>query len=85
MKSIHIENSYTTWSRSNMFAKIIIECDKAYGSFAASRLLNRSYGGMFVEWWLHNIGYYLTRPFIKCAAIKKINERFQHVDLEEHV
>lgn len=37
---------------------------------------------LIIEWWLHNIGYYLTLPFIKCAAMKALNERFKDVDLE---
>lgn len=36
---------------------------------------------LIIEWWLHNIGYYLTLPFIKNAKIKALNDRFKHVDL----
>ena len=36
---------------------------------------------LITEWWLHNIGYYLTLPFVKNAKIKALNERFKHVDL----
>lgn len=36
---------------------------------------------LIIEWWLHNIGYYLTLPFVKNAKIKALNERFKHVDL----
>lgn len=46
-------------------------------------LLNRSYEGMYFEWWLHNIGYYITLPFIFIPCIKKLNLRFKDVDLEE--
>lgn len=47
----------------------------------AESYLNRSYRSMYIEWWLHNIGYYLTLPFKK---LETINIRFKHVDLEEH-
>jgi hypothetical protein len=45
--------------------------------------LNRSYRSMYIEWILHNIGYYITLPFIKNEKIKNINERCKHVDLDE--
>lgn len=84
MKNIHIENSYNTWDSDIMFAKITTKCKEAYGSYLANRTLNRTYRGMYVEWWLHNIGYWITLPFTKHTYIKKLNERFKHVDLEEH-
>ena len=67
-----------------MKIKIIQKCFKAYGSEAADIVLNRSYFGMYIEWWLHNICYWLTLPFSKNKTIKSLNERFKHVDLEEH-
>lgn len=85
MKNIRIENSYNTWGMDNMFAKITDTCKEAYGSYLADKLLNRSYYGMYVEWWLHNIGYFMTLPFLKHDYIKRLNERFKHVDLEEHI
>lgn len=36
---------------------------------------------LIIEWWLHNIAYYLTRPFISIPFMKKLNERAKHVDL----
>lgn len=36
---------------------------------------------LVLEWWLHNIGYYLTLPFIEDPKINALNERFAHVDL----
>ena len=67
-----------------MKMKIIQKCFKVYNSEAADIVLNRSYRGMYIEWWLHNIGYWATLPFIKNTALKSLNERFKHVDLEEH-
>ena len=36
---------------------------------------------LIIEWWLHNIGYYLTRRYIDAPRIKALNDRFKHVDL----
>ena len=85
MKILHIKNCYLVWAKHTMHVLIKARCQKAYNSDAADIILNRSYTGMYVEWWLHNIGYYLTLPFIKIKFIKKLNERFKHLDLEEHL
>lgn len=83
-KNIHIENSYNIWSTGHMWSEIIHQCHVKYGSFEADKVLNRSYKGMYIEWYLHNIGYYLTLPFIHKEKIAWYNNRFKHVDLEEH-
>ena len=83
-KSIHIENSYKTWTITQMVCDIEWECRVKYGTLRAGEILKRSYKGMYIEWYLHNIGYWLTLPFIKNKTIKALNERFKHVDLEEH-
>ena len=67
-----------------MRIKIIQKCFKVYNSEAVDIVLHRSYAGMYVEWWLHNIGYWLTLPFGRIKFMKSLNERFKHVDLEEH-
>lgn len=85
MKNIHIENSYNEWSTTMMWAMINTECYDKYHIFFADEVLNRSYRGMYIEWWLHNIGYWVTLPFIKNEKIKALNTRFKHVDLEEHL
>ena len=84
-KNIHIENSYNVWSTSVMWSKISEKCYNQYGKLFAPEVLNRSYKDMYIEWYIHNIGYYLTLPFCKFLKIKQINERFKHVDLEEHL
>ena len=33
------------------------------------------------EWWLHNVEYYITLPYCNNSKLKKLNERFKHVDL----
>lgn len=85
MKNIRLKNSYDIWSIDYMFAEIVHECHLKYGSLEADKILNRSYRGMYIEWYIHNIGYYLTLPFVKNEKIKKLNERFKHLDLEEHL
>ena len=46
--------------------------------------LNRSMKGMYIEWYLHNIGYFITLPFTEYSTILGLNLRFKDVDLEEH-
>lgn len=68
-----------------MTAEIYDKCYNTYNSLSPDLLLNRSWNGMYFEWYLHNIGYFLTLPFVKNEFISKLNERFKHVDLEEHI
>ena len=85
IKNIHIENSYNIWSINAMYFLISYDSSHYYGTADADVVLNRSWKSMYIEWWIHNIGYYLTLPFIKNDKIKSYNERFKHVDLEEHM
>ena len=80
MKSIKIKDSYKIWRPSKMKWHIVSECFAKYDYFDAEGLLNRSYLSMYIEWWLHNIGYYLTRNI---ALFDVINLRCKDVDLEE--
>ena len=78
MDNIHIENSYKIWKPRTMLIEIAGQCIHAGYNWDASILLHRPLWTMYVEWWLHNIGYYVTKPF---NSLKKYNERFKHVDL----
>lgn len=69
-KHIQIRWSYRVWKPSVMRECII----KKGGKCTHFWLLA-------IEWWLHNIGYYLTLPFVTNKTIKSLNERFKHVDL----
>ena len=80
MKSIQIKDSYKIWRPSDMEQLIIEECLCKYGSPFADDVLHRSLADMFIEWWLHNIGYYLTRNI---QLFESIAERCKDVDLEE--
>lgn len=73
MDEIYIKNSYRIWSW-----KIMKSILMDYTQDPRSDL-GRSFLEMIVEWYLHNIGYYLTLPF---PELWKINERFKHVNLE---
>lgn len=75
MKNIQIKNSYKIWDIRTM--KIILD------SKNATVFLNRSYKSLIIEWWLHNIAYYLTKPLCSIEFFKKLNYRAKHVDLEE--
>lgn len=81
MKSIKIRDSYRLWKPSAMKNFIQFACNLKYRSLSPEELLNRSYQSMYIEWWLHNIGYYFTRNI---PLFKSITERCKDVDLEEH-
>ena len=81
MKSIQIKDSYKIWRPSVMKCYISFECQAKYNSYSADKVLHRSYIDMYCEWWMHNIGYYLTRNL---AIFDVVNLRCKDVDLEEH-
>ena len=78
MKNLHIINSFLIWAPSEMKEKIVEACMITYKHYDAAEVLGRTWIGMYIEWWLHNIGYYITKliPFLNF-----LTERFQHVDL----
>ena len=69
--NIHIENSYKIWSYKQM--KAIIDSYVHH-----PKEMGRTYMGLYTEWWIHNICYYLTLPFAW------MNGRSKDVDLERH-
>lgn len=83
MKNIHIENSYNIWSTKKMKRRIRRKSNELIGLYNGEVCLGRPYWTMYIEWWLHNIGYYITKPFIENSKVKVLNERFKHVDLDE--
>ena len=78
MKNLHITNSFLIWAPSEMKEKIVETCLITYEHYDAAEVLDRTWVGMYIEWWLHNIGYYITKPF---PFLNFFTERFQHVDL----
>jgi hypothetical protein len=83
LRNIHISDSYDIWRPIEM--KSVINCYLFYNDIHNNPAcyLNRKMWTLIVEWWLHNICYYLTKPFCKIAYIRKLNYRFRDVDLEE--
>lgn len=81
MNNIHIEDSYKIWNEDKMWYAINDYC-KEHDINSAIFYLNRSFPSMYREWWLHNIGYYITKPFCRFESIRKINLRCKDVDLE---
>ena len=84
MKCITIKDSYDIWLPTKQKMLCIDACLENYQVNQVPMVLNRSWTSIYIEWWLHNIGYYLTKPFCKNDFINKLNLRFKDVDLEEH-
>ena len=78
MKNLHITNSFLIWAPSKMKEKIVETCLITYDQYNAVEVLGRTWVGMYIEWWLHNIGYYITKPF---PFLNSLTERFKYVDL----
>ena len=89
MKYIQIKNSYKVWRRKTMNRLVNQAWYELFGDAARTSpwgvefYLGRSYRSMYIEWWLHNIGYYISLPLKKWEFWRKINERCKDVDLEE--
>ena len=73
-KHIQIKDSYKIWKPSVIKQLIWFRCQLA-------QFKPKNYTPYVIEWWLHNIGYYLTKPLVFIPAIKTINLRCKDVDL----
>ena len=82
MRNLHFDNSYNIWSPSIMRSMIEEKTTQFTDDKDTRTYLNRPFISLYIEWWLHNIGYYLTK-FINKKWAKDINLRCRHVDLEE--
>jgi hypothetical protein len=80
MNNLHIENSYLYWGIYDMKKMIVDTCVKTYDTPCVEEKLNRPFWTLYIEWWLHNIGYYMTKPYPK---MESITIRFRDVDLNE--
>ena len=69
---IQIKYCYKIWDPAVMEIMIWVRCHPYKA---------KNYAPYIIEWWLHNIGYYLTLPYIDAPKIKALNDRFKHVDL----
>ena len=75
-KHIQIKDSYKIW-RPNVMKPHIHSEPTTYGPYPE----HFNYTPYIIEWWLHNIGYWITKPFVFIPALKKINLRCKDVDL----
>ena len=71
MNNLHIPNSYRVWR--------ILEMND-YLPKDVEIILNRPLWTIYIEWWLHNIGYHLTKSI---NSLQHINLRCKDVDLNE--
>ena len=84
MKNIHINNSYNIWSTAAMQSMLRNECARQLASYNPETALNRTYKSLYIEWWLHNIGYYVTKPlcfikyFNRFGRMGEVNEKDKH-------
>lgn len=79
-KHVQIKDSYKIWRPCAMSYLIVGALIRRYTPWG----WKADYKGfklLFIEWWLHNIGYWITKPFIFIPAIKRLNLRFRDVDL----
>lgn len=83
MKVIQIKDGYKIWKPHRMRYHLDKEAIEKFNVNSCSLLLNRTYLSMFIEWYLHNIGYYVTKPFCTNTTINLLNKRFKDVDIEE--
>ena len=72
-KHIQFKDSYKIWKPYTMVCMI----EDATRYFQVWD----KYRTHIIEWWLHNIGYWLTLPFSFVPFIEKINLRCKDVDL----
>ena len=78
-KHIQIKLSYDVWKPHTMKTLIMGVYSRKYGNYSITRIEN--FPSLVIEWWLHNIGYHVTKPFVSVPKLKRINERCKHVDL----
>lgn len=83
-EGIQIENSYQVWSTTQINSLVQQKTLVKYGTEDAKTALNRGHLSIYIEWWYHNIGYYITKPFCFIEAINKINLRCKDVNLEQY-
>lgn len=83
MKSIQIKDSYDVWLPRDHKWYANQESYIKYADKDASHLLRRSWISIHIKWWLYNIGYYITKKFIKNENMRVYNLLFKDIELEE--
>ena len=79
---IRISNSYCIWSPKQMKLLIQNQAFYKYGTMDVENILNRGYISLYIEWWGHNLGYYITKPLCFIEFFRDVNTRCKDVDLE---
>ena len=72
-KHLQHKNSYKIWNPAEILDYVTI--DIGYRPKFLYKL------NILLEWWAHNIGYYITLPFIKIERCASINRRCKDIDL----
>lgn len=78
-RHIQIKDGCVLWRPSKMRVFIYYEYNRKYGYYSGRVI--KYFKPLVIEWWLHNIGYYLTKPFIRFKKINALHHRFKDVDL----
>lgn len=82
MNVLRFVDSFRIWSITNMSKLINSQLLEKFGSLNVKEVLNRPRFTLYIEWWLHNIGYYVTLPF---DFLESYNLRFKDVDLQSWI
>lgn len=85
LSHIRIYDSYKIWRPKQMQYLLDKEAKEKYNDIMVLFTLYRTYNSLYIEWWLHNIGYYITLPFCFIPWAKRINLRCKDVDFEERI
>ena len=72
-KHLQYKNSYKIWNPIEMIDYVMIDI-----GFRPKHLYKLN---IVLEWWAHNIGYYITLHFTDCKKLERINRRCKDVDL----
>jgi hypothetical protein len=83
-EGIQIEDSYQVWSPTQINSLVQQKTLVKYGTEDVKTALNRGHLSIYIEWWYHNIGYYITKSFCFIETINKINLRCKDVNLEQY-
>lgn len=79
-RHIQIKNGYGVWRPRAMLEFVDFQYRYEYHEWCNDLTIANT-KRLVIEWWLHNIGYYITKPFARIPKINVLNLRFKDVDL----
>ena len=83
MRVVTIPDGYKYWHPKLICTVIELVCYNKY-KMSSIVALNRLQTSLLFEFYLHNICYYVTKPFIgKIKFMRELNLRSKNVDLEQ--